>query len=363
MTHPRIAVIYLSFHCEPYMPMVLPAMEGITYPADRIEWIIVDNPHPVHGSSAPYLRREVLPKSGVTLPHVTLIENTENLGFAGGNNVGVEYALKNGFEYVFFLNNDAYPAPDAFEQLAAVMEADTSIGIAQSLILLHQDKTKINTAGNAIHYLGFGYCDAYKRTFKQEEYQPVSDVGYASGAAMMVRASTIRDLGAWDPDFFLYHEDMEWSLRVRVLRNLRVVLVRDSVFYHAYDFSRSITKYYWMERNRFAVWLMYLRPWTWVLIFPMLLAMEVGQFAFAIARGWWREKLKVYRYWLQPAHWRLWLAKRRRIQSERVMSDAVLSKYFVTKILFQESVVESPVLKYIANPLMTAYWNICKHLL
>lgn len=363
MTHPRIAVIYLSFHCEPYMPMVLPAMEAITYPQDRIEWIIVDNPHPVHGRSVEYLRREVLPKSGVTLPKVTIIENAQNLGFAGGNNVGVDYALAAGFDYVFFLNNDAYPAPDAFEHLVGAMEADVKIGIAQSMILLHQDKTKINTAGNAIHYLGFGYCDGYKKTCNSSDFAPVTDIGYASGAAMMVRASVIRDLGAWDPDFFLYHEDMEWSLRVRVLRGLRVVLVRDSIFYHAYDFSRSITKYYWMERNRFAVWLMYLRLRTWVLIFPMLLVMEIGQFAFAIARGWWREKVKVYVYWSKIAHWRLWLAKRRRIQRERIMTDAQLSKNFVTKILFQESVVESPVLKYIANPIMTAYWKLITHLL
>jgi GT2 family glycosyltransferase len=363
MTHPRIAVIYLSFHCEPYMPMVLPAMEAITYPQDRIEWVIVDNPHPVHGSSVGYLRREVLPKSGVTLPSVTIIENTENLGFAGGNNRGAEYALAQGFDYVFFLNNDAYPSPDAFEQLVAVLEADKTIGIAQSMILLHQDKKKINSAGNAMHYLGFGYCDAYKRTFSPDAYAPVTDIGYASGAAMMVRADVICDLGAWDPDLFLYHEDMEWSLRVRVLRRLRVVLVRDSVFYHAYDFSRSITKYYWMERNRFVVWFLYLRPWTLFLIFPMMVLMEMGMWIFAFARGWWREKCKVYWYWTQPKHWRLWYAKRRRIQGERIMNDAELSDYFVTRILFQESVVESPVLKHIANPLMTGYWNIIKHLL
>lgn len=353
----------MSFHCEPYIPLVLPAVEKLTYPKDRIEWVIVDNPHPTHGASVPFLEKEVMPKSGITLPKVTILANKENLGFAGGNNVGVEYAIAKGFEYVFFLNNDAYPAADCFEQLVRVTEKDAGIGIAQSLILLHQEPTKINTSGNAIHYMGFGFCNDYKKEFHKESYPPVMEIPYASGAAMLMRTSLLKEIGGWDTDLFLYHEDMELSLRSRMLAGKRVVLVRDAICFHAYEFSRSIQKYFWMERNRFAVWLMYLRPWTLLLIAPATIAMELGQFAFSFMRGWWREKLKVYSYWLQPSSWMLWLRKRKIIQQKRIVGDRPLAQFFVGRILFQEEAVEHPLLKYVANPVFAAYWWVVRKLI
>lgn len=360
---PRIAIVYLSYHCEPYMPLVVPAMEALTYPKSQLEFVIVDNPHPQYGPSVPYLEREVQPKSGVTLPKVTVLANEKNLGFAGGNNVGIEYALAHDFDYVFFLNNDAYPAPDCFDHLVAATEEDRTIGIAQSLILLHQNPSEINSSGNAIHYLGFGYCNDYHRVYQEGMYPGVMDVPYASGAALLVRSAVLRVMGGWDPDLFLYHEDMELCLRARTLLGARVVLVPASRVYHAYEFSRSIQKYYWMERNRFAVWLMYLRPWTLLLIAPAAIAMECGTFIFSLMRGWWREKLKVYSYWLNLSHWPLWLRKRRAIQRARRVGDRVLARYFVGRVLFQEHAVEHPLLTHVANPVFNAYWAVIKYLI
>ena len=360
---PRIAVVYLSYHCEPYIPLVMPAMEKITYPKDRIEWVIVDNPHPEHGSSAHFLYHNVMPRSGVTLPKVTVIENTENLGFAGGNNVGIDYAITHGFDYVFFLNNDAYPSPDAFEQLVSVMRHHPNVGIAQSMLLLHPDKDKINSSGNAIHYLGFGYSNDYKKTFHAADYNHIQDIAYASGAAMMVSASLLKKIGGWNTNLFLYHEDMELSLRAKALAGTRVVLASKSIVHHVYSFRRSISKYYWMERNRFAVWLMYMKWPTLIILAPAMMAMELGQFIFALTRGWWKEKLKVYKYWLQTKHWKLWLVERKKIQRDRMISDRELMKDFVGVILFQENEVESPILKYIANPAFNAYWWVVRKII
>ena len=92
------------------MEDVISALERLTYPKDRVEFVIVDNPHPQYGPSARYIEETIMPKSGVTMPKVTLIANSANLGFAGGNNVGIKYALDNGFDYVCLHNNDAFVA-------------------------------------------------------------------------------------------------------------------------------------------------------------------------------------------------------------------------------------------------------------
>jgi len=359
---PRIAVIYLSFHSEPYIEDVAAALAAENYPKEALEFIIVDNPHPTHGSSVPYLTEHILPRSEKDLPKVTILPQTENLGFAGGNNKGVEYALAHNFDYVFFLNNDAYPGPNTFGPLAAAMETDPKIAIAQSFIRLHPDRHLINTSGNCIHFLGFGYCRDYRTPVEHKNYSSVVDVPYASGAAFTVRTSFIHDYGAWDQDFFLYHEDMEWSLRAKALDH-RVVMVRDSEVFHAYDFKRSITKYFWMERNRFAVWLMYLKWGTLILILPALAVMELGSYFFALKGGWVGEKHKVYKYWLQSSNWKLWLTKRRQIQAARRISDRELTNDFTGRIDFQEPDMESVLLKYVANPFFSAYWWVARRLI
>ena len=75
---PRIAIVYLSFHCEPYIDDVVSSLQKLTYPKDAIEFIIVDNPHPQHGPSVKYLQDHVMPMSGKEIPHTTLLAQPEN---------------------------------------------------------------------------------------------------------------------------------------------------------------------------------------------------------------------------------------------------------------------------------------------
>ncbi len=358
----RIAIIYLSFHCEPYIDDVVKGLESVKYPKEALELIIVDNPHPQHGLSVPFLEQHVMPKSGITLPKVTILPQTENLGFAGGNNAGVEYAEKNNFDFVFFLNNDAYPTENTFSELVKVFESDPKIAIAQSLILLQQRPELINSSGNMIQFCGFGYCRDYQVPIKERNFKDVEDVPYASGCALMIPTVLCKKFGSWDKDFFMYHEDMEWSLRLKSM-GYRTVLASKSIVYHAYEFQRSITKFYWMERNRFGVLLMFLKWPTLVLIAPAVLIYEIGTYAFAWRGGWWREKHKLYVYWSQASTWRMWLEKRARIQRQRSVSDSELTKDFVGHVSFQESRVENPILRYIVNPFMSLYWGIAHWLI
>lgn len=352
---PRIAIVYLSFHSEPYLRDVVTALQQLTYPKDRVEFVIVDNPHPVHGSSVRFIEEEIMPESGVTIPHVTILPQKENLGFAAGNNVGAKWAIEHGCEYVYFHNNDGFLAADALEPLVAACEGDKGIGIAQSLILLHPETDLMNSSGNIFHYLGFGYTNQYRRPIEELTAAPVQEVGYASGAGMMVSAQLVEEYGGWDADYWMYHEDIEWSFRLRSL-GYKIVMVRASRFYHKYQFGRSIQKFYWMERNRIGLLLTYFKWPTLLLLFPIGLALEFGLWIFALRNGTVTERLRVLRYWVNPLHIFFWLKKRRQIQRQRTVPDRFLLSFATGGIHFQEKSMEHPLLLYVGNPVMTAYF-------
>jgi len=357
--YPRIAIIYLSFHCEPYIDDVVSALKKLTYPKDKIELVIVDNPHPEYGPSVRYLQENVMSLSGMEIPHVTILAQTENLGFAGGNNEGIKWALANGFDYVYFHNNDGFMSTNCLEPLVEAMENDRGVGVTQSLMLLHPETDLINSSGNAFQYLGFGYCNGYRAKFADLKLPKISHIGYASGAALLMRADLLKQFGLWDNDFFLYHEDLEYSFRLKIA-GYKIVLSTDSIFYHKYQFSRSISKFYWMERNRYGVMLMFFRWPTLLLLAPMAIILEFGLWLFAFKSGWWKERVKVYQYWLKFESWKLWFSKRKYIQSIRKVSDRDLLKSAVSGIYFQEKAMENPLLKYIGNPVMKVYFALAR---
>lgn len=353
---PTIAIVYLLYyHNESYVDDMVQALKTVQYPKEKLTLVIVSNPHPEHGSFLHYIEDTVVPLSNKAFPNVVVLAHEENLGFAGGNNAGADWAVAHNIDYVFFHNNDGFVGRDAFEPMARHMEAHPHVGIAQMLMLLHPDTDKINCTGNAFHFLGFGYTDKYGQSIHDVTLPAWKEISYASGAALMVRTSLLQTYGGWDHDFFLYHEDVELSLRIRMV-GYDIHLVRDSIFYHKYQFSRSITKFFWMERNRYGVLLMFYRWPTLVLLAPMLFVMELGQIFFAIKRGWFDERLKVYKYWAKPSSWKLWLGKRKKTQSIRVRPDRYLLKYTVPTIKFQEKFMEHWLLTRVANPIMTVYY-------
>ncbi|MBI2037780.1 MAG: glycosyltransferase family 2 protein [Candidatus Magasanikbacteria bacterium] len=359
---PKVAIIYLSFNSDIYLDDVVSSLEKITYPKDMVEFVVVDNPHPKFGSSMRNLEEKLLPISGQSIPHVTLLPQKENLGFAGGNNVGIAWALEHGFEYIYFHNNDGFMAANCIEKLVAALENDQKIGAAQSLLLLYPETELVNTAGNSFHYLGFGYCGSFRRKKSDLKLREIEEVGYASGASILMRAKLLKEYGVWDKDFFLYHEDLEYSLRMRAV-GYKVCIVRDAIFYHKYQFSRNQDKFYYMERNRYGVMLMYFKWTTLILLLPMAIIMEFGLILFSIMTGWFKVRMSIYAYWLDPKHWDLWLEKRKHIQSIRKVTDKEILKMAASKVIFEEKDINNPLLKYIANPLMTAYWFIAKRII
>ncbi|OGY42592.1 MAG: hypothetical protein A2Y82_01765 [Candidatus Buchananbacteria bacterium RBG_13_36_9] len=341
----KIAIIIVNYNGKEYLPDCLKSLADLACPKENLKIFLIDNAS--SDDSVDYVKNN--------FPEIEIIINKENLGFAAGNNIGLQKAIAGQFDYIFLLNQDTICQPDFLNKLMAVMEKDEQIAAVQPRLMLYPEINKVNSLGNAIHYLGFGFSSGGYQQFAGE-LEP-KEIAYASGAAVLMRRQVLEKIGLFDPEFFMYHEDLDLGWRVR-MAGYKILVVPSAVVYHKYHFSKSIKKYYFMERNRFICLLENYKLATLLLILPALIAMELGLLLFSFKSGFWREKLRVYGYFLGLKNWQRIFRERRARKEKRVRSDSEIVKLFTGKIEFQE--IDNWLLKKIANPLFNAYWQLVK---
>ncbi len=374
MNHlPKVGIILSAYptpNWERDLPRCLESLERLDYPMDRVELLCFESKgkrEPVK----PWFDQHWLPKSGTTLPRITYVFNDTWIGFAGNNNLCLERAKELGCEYVYLLNQDTDTEPEFLRRAVERAERDPHVGIVQSLMLLGEERMHVNSLGNAWHILGVGYSVGYRWTraeaeaylVKQEPQNPDRLIAYASGAAMLARVSALNQVGGlFDERFFLYHEDTDASLRMRI-QGWKVALEPRSVVYHYYEFNKAKVNYYWMERNRWALLLIYLRPWTLFLLLPLLMVFEVALIGFSLLRGWGDMKWRMVKEWFTRDYWRWIWERRREMQARRTQGDREFLRWSVADIEFQEASVRNPLLEQVGNPIMRAYWAVVRHLI
>ncbi len=358
MNEPRVAIVYLSYNTRPYIDEVISSLEALRYPRERVEFIVVDNNSP--DGSAEVIRERMLPKSDVTIPHVTFFPNPTNEGFAAGNNIGMNHALLEGVDYVYLLNNDAKFHPDAITEAVKLAESDQTIGSVQSLMLLWQKPDVVNSTGGMVHFLGFGFVRDNGRPVRDVAIPDGAEINYASGAAALYRASVLKKVGLLDPFLFLYHEDLELGWRIR-LAGFKNVFSKTSIVYHHYEFKRSVAKFFWMERNRILVHTSHLKLPTLLLLIPFMAALEIALVFFAVRGGWISEKMKVYRALLKPSTWMYVWKKRRTSALLRTVADREIVRLWTAKIEHQET--SNPAVDTFGNPMLVALWRLLKWLI
>ncbi len=266
-------------------------------------------------------------------PWVDVIDAGSNLGFAGGNTLGIRRALEAGAEWIYLLNPDTDVDPAFLEEALAVADADPRAAAVQSLLLLHPDRDRVNTAGNAIHFLGFGYCGSYRARRGDVPPEP-REIAFASGAAVLLRAAALSEVGAFDETLFLYQEDQDLGIRLR-LAGWRARVAPRSVVWHHYAFSRNRAKYFWLERNRYLVLAKNLRARSLVVLAPFVLLADLALLPVALAGGWLPEKLRAWRALLSPALRAHVRAERARVRALRRISDRELARWFTPALEFE----------------------------
>ncbi|MFZ1250259.1 MAG: glycosyltransferase family 2 protein [Candidatus Microsaccharimonas sp.] len=158
--------------------------------------------------------------------NLVVLKNSKNLGFDGGVNTGIKYAIKNGFDAVALFNNDAIANEDWLKKLVPHLKGD--IGIVTGL-LLHRDGKTIDTTGD--FYTTWGVPSPRYRGSSSDTIPESGYVFGASGGASLYSITMLKTIGLFDETFFAYYEDVDISFRAQ-LAGFKVFYTKDAIAYH-----------------------------------------------------------------------------------------------------------------------------------
>jgi GT2 family glycosyltransferase len=150
-----------------------------------------------------------------TFPQVEIVSNKENLGFAGGANVGLQYARQQGTDFVLFINNDTVLAPSMLREMITVAQSQPQAGLLTPKIYYYDEPTRIWAAGARfvpfpprVKMNGLGKPD-------HPRYNVLQRIDYATGCALLIRGQVLATVGGFDPIYWpIYHEDYDYCARV-----------------------------------------------------------------------------------------------------------------------------------------------------
>ncbi|HZK67225.1 MAG TPA: glycosyltransferase family 2 protein, partial [Chloroflexota bacterium] len=193
-----------------------------------------------------------VPRLSRQFPQVALLANQKNLGFAEGNNRGIQYALDAGCRYILLLNNDATLPPQAASQLIRELDRDPTIGIIGPRIYLADQPDRVWFGGGKVDpELGLPIHLEWMKS------EPTRDIGlrevdYICGCALLARSEVFAQVGMFDLDYFLLFEDTDLCARARQA-GYRVVLAPWVSAYHkvsaTFGGDRSPDYRYYFHRN------------------------------------------------------------------------------------------------------------------
>lgn len=207
---------------------------------DTIETIIVDNGSKENDA-------EIIQKHA---PFAKVIKSDNNLGFAGGNNLGLKYA--NG-EYIFFVNNDTIIEQHTIGLLVLKLNFYQKAGAVSPKIKYEYNPSVIQYAGSTeMHALTLrnkhiGHLEVDDGTHDEEV-----TTNFIHGAAMMVRSSVIKEVGSMSEDYFLYYEELDWCERIKAAGH-ELKYIPSALIFHKESIStgkNSPLKIYYLTRNR-----------------------------------------------------------------------------------------------------------------
>lgn len=235
-----VSIITVNFNHE-YLTQELLASISSFNDYEKIEIIVVDN-----GSSL-----NPIPKLALLNPGVTFIRSEINLGFAGGNNIGIQKAKG---EYLFLVNNDTEFTPGLIKTLVDQLSGNAVIGVISPKILYWENKDILQYAGftNMNYVTARNKCIGLNEIDNGQYNNLTGNTAYAHGAAMMVRREVVDKAGLMSENFFLYYEELDWFEKIRKA-GFEIWVCMQASIYHKESMSigkKSALKEYFMNRNR-----------------------------------------------------------------------------------------------------------------
>jgi len=209
MSIPKVSIIILNWNGWQDTLECFDSLVKITYP--NYDVVVIDNDST--NESVEKIKNWINNKK--TAVNYKLLINDRNAGFAGGNNPGIEYAIKNKSDYALLLNNDTIVDPGFLEKLVKVGESSRKFGIIGPKIYYETDKNRIWFGGGDFSWLSGGRHMDYDKIDDKPQDEAIKEIKFMTGCCLLIKREVIEKIGLMDEDFFLYYEDTEWSLRAR----------------------------------------------------------------------------------------------------------------------------------------------------
>jgi GT2 family glycosyltransferase len=240
MNNPKVAIIVINWNNATDTLSCLESLSKLEY--SNFDVVVIDNGST--DNSVEFLQNR--------FPNLKILETGANLGYSGGNNAGITWALTEGFDWVFLLNNDTILAPNSLSIMIEVAKKNSSIGILGPTVFHGDTPTIIQSYG--------GILDRYWRPHHLDQNELVkgqlsqpSPVHWVSGCALLARSMMIRHIGLLDNRFYLYEEELDWCVRARHAQ-WSIIHVPDAHVWHwgvNNDYQPTPYVTYYMVRNHF----------------------------------------------------------------------------------------------------------------
>jgi len=217
----QLAIVIINWNSFELTKDTLSSLQNTRF--KNYDCIVVDNGS--HDGSGEDLKN--------SFPDIILIKSNTNKGFTGGNNIGMEYALSNGYEYIMMLNNDVEVESGFLEPLVQKLNNHPTIGAVQPLIYFHHDKNLIWNAGSKyLAWIGLPLTLLYFRKDENHAQTKIQkSVDWITGCAFMIRSTVLKQVGTLQEKYFIYYEDVDLSFRIKAA-GYTLAYEPSSVIYH-----------------------------------------------------------------------------------------------------------------------------------
>ena len=329
-----ISIIVLNYNAGELLLNCINSLKKSTY--QNIEILVVDNISSDDSHS----------KCKKQFPDIKLIQNRKNLGYCGGNNVGIKEAKG---EFIVILNPDTIVEENWLDEMFNAFN-EFGDGLYQPKIISLNESDIIQSTGNMIHVFGFGFArDKGKKIIEKKE--EIEKIGYASGTCLFTTKKVLEKVGLLDEFLFLYHDDLDLGWRAAQI-GINSYYVPKSKIFHAesYSLKWSAKKFYWLERNRKYCLKTHYSKDTYKKMSFSLMLVDLSIWIFYISKGFLNAKIRAELDILKNK--KIIENKYLELEKKKIISDKELIKKFPDEIFVPTNVSEQSLNKKF-NSLLT----------
>ena len=237
---PSVAIIIVNYNGTEDTIECVKSLNKINY--DNYKIFVIEN-----GSSKKPSKEQIDYLKG----KVVYIESAENLGFSGGNNIGIRKALEMGFDYVLLLNNDTTVEPDFLHILINAATDKSNVGIVGGKIVFYGKPSYLWYGGGYLNEKSGGGSHERWNELNPPDTGDIREVTFITGCLMLIPIEVVKKVGLLSEEYFLYAEDTDFCYKV-IKAGYKLWFCENTLVYHKVSASTGATSamtQYYMVRN------------------------------------------------------------------------------------------------------------------